>query len=77
MLALHHLSKSYPGGAPLIKDLSWYFKAGELVAIMGDSGVGKSTSSPTPAGVPRREPPARLVLSDLILSIRRPGQSFL
>jgi putative ABC transport system ATP-binding protein len=43
MLALHQLSKSYPGGKPLIKNLSWDFKAGELVAIMGDSGVGKST----------------------------------
>ncbi len=43
MLELHHLSKSYQGGKALIKDLSWRFHAGELVAIMGDSGVGKST----------------------------------
>lgn len=43
MLELHHLSKSYPGGKALIEDLSWHFHAGELVAIMGDSGVGKST----------------------------------
>jgi putative ABC transport system ATP-binding protein len=54
MLELHHLSKSYPGGKPLIKDLNWRFKAGELVAIMGDSGVGKSTLLNLIAGL---EPP--------------------
>ncbi|MFT5645029.1 MAG: putative ABC transport system ATP-binding protein [Janthinobacterium sp.] len=43
MLELRQLSKSYAGGPPLIKNLSWNFHAGEFVAIMGDSGVGKST----------------------------------
>jgi putative ABC transport system ATP-binding protein len=43
MLELRNLSKSYAGGRPVLSKLSWNFKAGEFVAIMGDSGVGKST----------------------------------
>jgi putative ABC transport system ATP-binding protein len=43
MLELRHLSKSYANGRPVLADLSWSFRAGEFVAIMGDSGVGKST----------------------------------
>ncbi|NRR28784.1 ABC transporter ATP-binding protein [Oxalobacteraceae bacterium] len=43
MLELRQLSKSYAAGRPVLANLSWRFKAGEFVAIMGDSGVGKST----------------------------------
>jgi putative ABC transport system ATP-binding protein len=43
MLELRNLSKSYAGGRPVLDRLSWTFKAGEFVAITGDSGVGKST----------------------------------
>jgi putative ABC transport system ATP-binding protein len=43
MLELRQLSKSYASGHPVLSGLSWNFKAGEFVAIMGDSGVGKST----------------------------------
>ena len=42
MLELRNLSKSY-NGRPVLNHLSWTFKAGEFVSIMGDSGVGKST----------------------------------
>jgi putative ABC transport system ATP-binding protein len=42
MLELRDLSKAYMG-RPVIKGLSHHFKAGEFVAIMGESGVGKST----------------------------------
>ncbi|MES2151188.1 MAG: ABC transporter ATP-binding protein [Pseudomonadota bacterium] len=42
MLELRGLTKSYKGRA-VLKDLSHHFKAGEFVAIMGESGVGKST----------------------------------
>jgi putative ABC transport system ATP-binding protein len=42
MLELRQLSKSY-NGRPVLDRLSWTFKPGEFVSIMGDSGVGKST----------------------------------
>jgi putative ABC transport system ATP-binding protein len=42
MLELRNLSKSY-AGRPVLAALSHVFKAGEFVAIMGESGVGKST----------------------------------
>ena len=42
MLELVDLSKSY-GGRTVLAGLSHSFPAGEFVAIMGESGVGKST----------------------------------
>lgn len=42
MLELDQLTKSY-GGRTVLAKLSHVFKAGEFVAIMGESGVGKST----------------------------------
>jgi putative ABC transport system ATP-binding protein len=42
MLELVDLSKSY-GGRTVLADLSHCFMPGEFVAIMGESGVGKST----------------------------------
>jgi putative ABC transport system ATP-binding protein len=42
MLELRALTKSY-GGRVVLAALSHQFKAGEFVAIMGESGVGKST----------------------------------
>jgi putative ABC transport system ATP-binding protein len=41
-LVLSGLSKSY-GARPVLDALSWRFQAGEFVAVMGESGVGKST----------------------------------
>jgi len=43
MLELRRVTKSYEGGRRVLTDLSYTLKAGEYVAIMGDSGVGKST----------------------------------
>ncbi|RYF05009.1 MAG: ABC transporter ATP-binding protein, partial [Oxalobacteraceae bacterium] len=42
MLELVDLGKSY-GGRTVLARLSHRFQAGEFVAIMGESGVGKST----------------------------------
>jgi putative ABC transport system ATP-binding protein len=45
MLAVRNLTKSYGGARPrrLLTDLSFDLAAGEYLAIMGESGVGKST----------------------------------
>ena len=43
MLTLHDLTKSYAGGRRVLNGLSYSLGAGEYVAIMGESGVGKST----------------------------------
>ena len=43
MLELRHISKSYSKEQQVFTDLSYILKSGEYVAIMGDSGVGKST----------------------------------
>jgi len=42
MLELVDLNKSY-GGRTVLANLSYRFAAGEFVAVMGESGVGKST----------------------------------
>ncbi|PWF49360.1 ABC transporter ATP-binding protein [Massilia glaciei] len=42
MLELRNLTKTY-NGRPVLNGLSHQFQAGEFVAIMGESGVGKST----------------------------------
>ena len=43
MLELRHLGKAYANGRRVLSDLSYTLAAGEYVAIMGESGVGKST----------------------------------
>ena len=58
MLELRQLSKTYTNGRPVLDRLSWRFKAGEFVAIMGDSGVGKSTLLNLIAGLDTPDPQA-------------------
>ena len=43
MLELHDVCKRYSNGKHVLKGISWDFNNGEYVAIMGESGVGKST----------------------------------
>ncbi|MBX9964383.1 MAG: ABC transporter ATP-binding protein [Burkholderiales bacterium] len=45
MLSVRHVSKSYPGprSRDVLHDVNLDLKGGEYVAIMGESGVGKST----------------------------------
>ena len=43
MLQLRNLSKSYPNGRRVLNRVSYTLRDGEYVAIVGDSGVGKST----------------------------------
>ncbi len=43
MLELRHIGKAYANGRQVLADLSYTLGAGEYVAIMGESGVGKST----------------------------------
>ena len=43
MLELRHINKAYANGRQVLSDLSYTLRAGEYVAIMGESGVGKST----------------------------------
>ena len=43
MLELINVNKAYAEGRKVLTNLTYTLKAGEYVAIMGDSGVGKST----------------------------------
>ncbi|MEO7320328.1 MAG: ABC transporter ATP-binding protein [Nitrosospira sp.] len=43
MLELRHIGKSYASGRQVLTDLSYILDSGKYVAIMGESGVGKST----------------------------------
>ncbi len=54
MLELRALTKSYQGRT-VMANLSHHFKAGEFVAIMGESGVGKSTLLNLIAGLDRAD----------------------
>ncbi|OQW40547.1 MAG: ABC transporter ATP-binding protein [Proteobacteria bacterium SG_bin4] len=43
MLELRNITKGYAQGRKVLADLSYTLNAGEYVAVMGESGVGKST----------------------------------
>lgn len=43
MLELRKVNKSYASGRQVLRDLTYTLPSGEFVAVMGESGVGKST----------------------------------
>ncbi len=55
LLSVSGLTKSVPGGRVLFNDVALEVGAGEIVAIMGESGVGKSTFLNLIAGLDRAE----------------------
>jgi putative ABC transport system ATP-binding protein len=61
MLELRRLDKSYANGRRVLSGLSYALGAGEYVAIMGDSGVGKSTLLNLIAGLDSADAGAILV----------------
>lgn len=65
MLVLDSVTKTYAGATPrtLFRDLGLVLQDGEYVAIMGDSGVGKSTLLNLVAGLDRPDA-GRILLDD-------------
>ena len=43
LIEIEHLSKRFPGGTEVLKDISLEIHKGDIVAIIGPSGTGKST----------------------------------
>ncbi len=48
---MHGLSKTYPGGKPVLKDITLSFLPGAKIAIIGENGSGKSTLMKIMAGL--------------------------
>ncbi|HVE49662.1 MAG TPA: ABC transporter ATP-binding protein [Casimicrobiaceae bacterium] len=69
MLSIRGLAKRYPaaGGRTVFRDVDLTVRAGEVCAIMGESGVGKSTLLNLIAGLDRPDA-GRVVLDDVDLA---------
>jgi putative ABC transport system ATP-binding protein len=55
MLILSKLSKSYTNGRSVLHELDYQLESGRFVAVMGESGVGKSTLLNLIAGLDRAD----------------------
>ena len=53
---MHKLSKTYPGGKQVLKDISLSFYPGAKIGVVGLNGAGKSTLLKVMAGDGRRFP---------------------
>jgi ABC-type branched-subunit amino acid transport system ATPase component len=53
VLAVTGLSAGYAASAPIVRDFSLSLRAGEIVALVGSNGAGKSTAVKAVAGVLR------------------------
>ncbi len=51
MLEVYHLGFRYPGGTEIIRDVSFTAKPGEITAVIGVNGVGKTTMLKCIAGL--------------------------
>ena len=67
MLELRHVAKSYANGRQVLADLSYTLGSGEYVAIMGESGVGKSTLLNLIAGLDSPDT-GEILIGDVALS---------
>ena len=67
MLELRRVNKAYTSGRRVLTHLSYTLGAGEYVAIMGDSGVGKSTLLNLVAGLDTPDS-GDILIDDVIMS---------
>ena len=51
IFSMHKLSKIYPGGKQVIKDISLSFLPGAKIGVLGGNGAGKSTLKKIMGGV--------------------------
>ena len=47
IVELEHINKSF-AGVKVLKDVKFNLKSGEVMALLGENGAGKSPAPPTP-----------------------------
>lgn len=67
MLELININKGYADGRQVLSNLSYCLNEGEYVAVMGDSGVGKSTLLNIIAGLDRPDT-GEILMDDVVVS---------
>lgn len=70
MLRVQGLTVTAPGGARVLDDVSLAVAAGECVAVVGESGAGKSVLARTLLGLTQQQPPWRVESYDLSIAGR-------